>query len=290
MKRINGMVLAVAALALVPASGCIIIAGVDGWDCDSRVWVEGDEQRITLDARSLEGVKVKSHNGSVAFTGTPGASSEAYVVYRVRAGSRSQGDAHEALDAVEVFVEQDEDKIAHVGWRWRCPKRRHWSATVNFDIHAPEHCKVNIQTYNGGVTGTSLAGDARLETHNGSVQVQAARGRLVAKTHNGPITVFYSGADLHLETHNGGIKADLRDCGEVNGRMITHNGGVSVTVGDGASAMVRASTHNGGITCKVPLVESTIERRQLQGRIGGGAGSLKIITHNGSVRIDRREG
>jgi len=287
MKRYYGLVLAVAATALVPSSGCVVFVGVDGWDCDTRVWVDGDQERVPLDGDGLSSAKVKTHNGAVKVSGQTAGAGEAYVMYRKRAGALTVGGAHDALEAIDVFVEQGADGAANIGWRWAFPKHSDWSASVSFDVYVPEQCDVTARTHNGPVTVTSLTGDVDLQTHNGEIKVDTNGGRLAAQTHNGSITASYGGNDLSLQTHNGRIEADLSRCSAVDGKLITHNGGVTVTVGESASAVIDASTHNGGITCRVPMVEGTIENRKLHGRIGEGEGSLSIRTHNGGVRIER---
>ena len=288
MKRQFSISMVLAALALFPLSGCIIIADFDPWDSDCKVWIDGNEERVSLEADGLNSVDVKTHSGAVTFTGAT--NDDTFVTYRVRAGARSSEDAQRALDAVEVFVDRGNDGVARLGWRWNQMKRSSWSASVSFKVNAPSDCDLEVETHNGPVTVTSLRGDADLETHNGAITVETTGHRLSAQTHNGSITASFAGRDVTLETHNGRIAADLSGCGTVDGHIVTHNGGVNVTLGDGASTMVRASTYNGGITCLAPIQDSQIERRRLTGRIGSGEGSLTINTHNGGVRIDKKQG
>lgn len=288
MKRCCGMILGLASLSLLGATGCIIIAGFDGWDrCGTCVWVEGPEERVTFDASGLERVNVRTHNGRVTVVGSAG--DDAYVVYKARAGGCSLEEAREAMEALEVFVERRADGEEQIGWRWREPKRRSWSASVNFEIHVPASLDVRARTHNGRVEVAAIEGDVDIETHNGPIEVESRGARLVAQTHNGRIEARFSGRDLSLETHNGRIVADLSECGPIDGRITTHNGSVKVTLGPEASAMVQASTHNGGISCRIPLSEGEMKRHRLRGRIGEGEGALTIQTHNGSVRIAGQE-
>lgn len=276
-------------LAMLPMSGCIIVASIDGWgDGGACIWVDGEEERVSLDTAGLRGLDVQTHNGAVSVEGS--SAGDSYVVYRARAGARTLDGAREALDAVEVFLKRDANGVERIGWRWNVPKRRSWSASVSFDIRAPEGCDVKVRTHNGRVTATSVVGIVDVETHNGSVTIQSTGDSLRAQTHNGKIDATFAGREVKLGTHNGRIVADVSGCGALDGRIVTHNGSVRVTLGAETSMVVRASTHNGGIKCAVPLEESTIERRTLRGRIGGGDGALTISTHNGGIRIERGDG
>jgi len=276
---------------LLPASGCIIIADLNPWNGGrARVWVDGETQRISLDASRLSGVDVRAHNGAVRVEGTSVDDAEAFVEYRIRAGAYTLDGARAALDAVDVFVDGDAEGMAHVGWRWREPRHRSWAVSVSFDVHAPQGCDVKVRTHNGRITTTSLAGDVNLVSHNGSVTVQSTGDRLRAETHNGRIDATFAGRDITLGTHNGRIEANVSGCSVLDGRIATHNGGVRVTVGAQASTVVQAATHRGKINCTVPLEESTVGSHKLLGRIGDGDGSLKISTFNGGIRIENRDG
>ncbi len=277
--------------ALLPASGCIIIADLDPWNggC-ARVWVDGETQRISLDGSHLSGVDIRTHNGAVNVEGASAGDTESFVDYRIRTGAFTLDGAREALDAVEVFVDNDAEGIAHIGWRWRVLRHRSWHASVRFDVHAPQRCDVKVRSHNGHITTTSLSGRVDVVTHNGSVSVQTTGDQLRALTHNGKIDATFAGRDITLVTHNGRIAADVTGCRGLDGRIVTHNGRIRVTMGAQASTVVQAATNHGTISCAVPLEESTVNRHALHGRVGDGDGSLTISSYNGGIQIENMDG
>lgn len=278
--------LLVGVLALV-STGCIVV-GVGGWSLSigTSVWTDTQTERIDLDTSTLSAMEVRSHNGGIHFEGLDSRSAEAYIIATKKAGGITPGDAEDAMDAIEVFVESDGNGLQRVGWRWNQLKHLFWSASVSFDIRAPGNIDFDGQTHNGGVELEGLEGNLRLITHNGSISSQSSGGKLYAETHNGRIVSTYEGSDVTLLTHNGRVVADLSKCGEINGKIVTHNGGVELTLGENVSADLRCRTHNGSIRCKVPIQNSEISRSYLTATLGSGQGKLSVTTHNGSVRIE----
>lgn len=270
--------------AILPAlacNGCIIV-GIS-WGGPSH-WTESQTQRLELDTANLSALEVRTHNGSIAFSGQ---SDAAYVEVTTKAGGCSVEDAENALDAIDVYVEPAGAGVQRVGWRWSGLKAPTWRARVSFDIHGPGDIDLKANTHNGPIKVGGVAGDVNVVTHNGRINVESSAGKLYAQTHNGGISAVYAGDEVTLATHNGQIVADLTGCRAVDGSITTHNGSVEVAVGDSTSAKLTCRAHNGGIRCSVPLVESEIKRRRLTGTIGTGEGRLSLTTHNGSVRIKK---
>ena len=278
--------LLVGALAIVN-TGCIVV-GVGGWSWSigASVWTDTQTERIDLDTSNLSAMEVRSHNGGIHFEGQDRRSTESYIIATKKAGGLTPGDAEDAMDAIDVYVESAGNGLQRVGWRWNQPRHITWRTSVSFDIKAPGQIDFDGKTHNGGIELEGLEGNLRLVTHNGSISSQSSGGKLYAETHNGRIVSTYDGSDVTLFTHNGRVVVDLSKCGEINGKIETHNGGVELTLGENASADLRCRTHNGSIRCKVPLHDSDISRSYLTGTLGSGLGKLSVTTHNGSVRIE----
>ncbi len=290
-----------AALLPISSSGCIMRVFTG-----HKVWTEPVTEQRSFDATATETLKIKTHNGSVRFTGQP--SGEATVTITKKAGGSSMEDAENALAAIEVFIEPAGDSSQRIGWRWDGIRRMTWGAMVSFDISAPARLRIDAETHNGSVRIGGAESDISAVTHNGSLDVGTSGGEVFAKTHNGPVEVDAAGAKLHAETHNGRvvatyagdevtlishngrIVAKLDGCASLDGRILTHNGVVEVTVGEQTSANLNCSTHNGRIHCDVPIQGGKKTRRHLSGTIGSGGGDLDITTHNGAVRIKRNDG
>jgi len=257
-----------------------------GW---RTVWTEEQVETTQLGAAGLDLVHVRTHNGRVAYTGSPD-QPQLTVTITKKGGGSCAATAEAALAAIDVFVEPQGNGVAKLGWRWRGIKSHRWRGQVSFDIEGPAAISVDGGTHNGALDVRGVEGDVAVETHNGAVVVDTRGGRLEAQTHNGRITADYEGNEVNLRTHNGALVADLSRCGAVAGSMISHNGDIRVSVGDRTSAELMCRTYNGGITVHAPLSTQSYSRRKLTGVLGDGGGSLAVMTHNGGIRIKKAEG
>jgi hypothetical protein len=262
-------------------TGCLI----GGW---TTAWTKPRTEQLQFSAASLSALEARTHNGSIHFMDRPG--TEANVTVTKKGGGRSLAAAEEALQAVEVFAEDAADGVKRLGWRWKEPKHRGWSAEVDFKIEAPGRLALTAETHNGSVTVDNAQADVIVTTHNGSVQAKARGDKLWAETHNGRIEATYAGGDIKLLTHNGRIVASLDGCEKVQGSITTHNGGVDVGLGETTAAELEARTQNGAINCDVPLNAARASHGTFSGTIGQGGGKLDVTTHNGSIRIKQVAG
>jgi DUF4097 and DUF4098 domain-containing protein YvlB len=279
--------LLVGLLPFLGSSG--VLAGAGG-SCGPTIWVEGPSETLQIDTANLRALEASTHNGMITFEDQPTGTSEGYVIVTKKGGGKTQAEAEEALEAIDVFVQAKGNGIQSIGWKWKGVKGPNWAALVALEIHAPGNLRFDGETHNGAMEIKGVAGDVRLVTHNGQVTVDSSDGKLRAETHNGGVTATYAGKDFKLTTHNGTVVADLSGCGVLDGTIETHNGSVKVVVGEDTSGSLRCDTHNGSIKCDVPLGSRKVSKGKLTGKIGSGEGSLDVTTHNGSIRISKTEG
>lgn len=117
------------------ASGCIVVLA-GGHGSGARAWTEESKERIELNAEDISSIEVVTHNGRIAFTGQ--SSGElAHVSVTKKGGGRTSDDAQAALDAIDVFVEEEADGVHRMGWRWHGIKKQSWRAVVSFDVVGP---------------------------------------------------------------------------------------------------------------------------------------------------------
>lgn len=270
-------------LLSLASSGCIVvIADVDDWEGHSRSKATTSEER-TFETSGVTGVDVETHNGSVRYDGQSGDGAGQVTITKVARGS-TQEQADAAMNAIEVFVEPKGDTV-QLGWRWKTLKKRNWSADVSFDIKAPGHMNLDVETHNGEINVAGVTGDVDIETHNGEINVNTGGKALEAESHNGEINAVFAGTSVELSSHNGEVTADLSRCAAVTGSVTSHNGAVQISVGAGTSASLEARSNNGGIDCEAPLTDMKKSKRSLDGKLGSGGGKLEIETHNGAIAI-----
>ncbi len=131
----------------------------------------------------------------------------------------------------------------------------------------------------------------RIETLNGAIQITNAHGRVTAKSLNGRITARGLRHEVELNTVNGGISAEFDTIADKQDvRLETDNGSIEVRLPADTSAEIDASAVNGSISNDFGLT-STEENwvgRELTGRLGSGAGRVRLKTINGSIEIRKR--
>lgn len=247
------------------------------------VWLQRQDR---LESAVEDAVRVAGFtaNGHQSVQGDADHGGKVVVQAQVRAGGADQADAQAALDAVLVHARRKGDAI-DVGWTWKTEHAKSWGASVDFDIRMPPTLQADFTTHNGAVTVRGLSGGCRLETHNGKVSAETSGPELRASSHNGALDVTTSAAEVALETHNGAITAKLIADGEVGGEISTHNGGIVVILGEAAATALDCSTSNGAIHCDRDLQQSRVKPDRLAGSINGGIKTLKIESHNGSIKV-----
>jgi hypothetical protein len=146
-----------------------------------------------------------------------------------------------------------------------------FDVTTNFTVKLPPGLRLLGRTVNGGITATSLAGDADLATVNGSVKGSAA-GQVRAKSVNGSVTASMGRTDWSGELE-----------------VATVNGSVTVELPASAATEVKGSTVNGNIESDFGLeVKGKWGPRKASGTIGGGGRQLDLKTVNGSIQLRKR--
>ena len=131
--------------------------------------------------------------------------------------------------------------------------------------------------------------NAELNTHNGGINLSHVAGKLNAETHNGGISVADVGGDVHLLTVNGGLDIALAgthwDGSALSAR--TTNGGINVKAPARYSAHLITETVHGGTSIDFPItVQGTLGRR-VDTNLGQGGATLELITVNGGVSVEK---
>lgn len=267
------------------------------------VWTDPVTEELKIDAKGVNSLQLETHNGAIDCKGRPNDEPTALVKVIKKGGGLTAAEAKEALDAIEVSVDQTAGGVKRVAWKWKIERKPSWGAEVAYSVQAPATLAIDAQTHNGRIgvqtfsakvdatthNGAIEVGDVRgevaLVSTNGKIKVQASGSRLRAETHNGEIEAAYDGGEVSLLTHNGGVQADLSKCKSLGGEITSHNGRITLTVGPGLSADLDCSTANGSVSCDAPYQVQHAGRGHLTGKIGQGGSKLAVITHNGDIRI-----
>jgi hypothetical protein len=160
------------------------------------------------------------------------------------------------------------------------------SVAVDLDIRIPESVALDsVETRNGAVTATGVAGDASLQTTNGRVTAEDVDGFLILRSTNGDVEARdVTGLD-DVRTTNGSVDVELsslrRDL-----VVRTSNGDIDLAVPPELGAVVNLRTSNGtvGVRDLEPQITDR-SRTALRAILGDGSGRIVAETSNGSVRL-----
>jgi hypothetical protein len=219
---------------------------------------------LTADGRlSLDNV-----NGKIEITPC---SSNAVVITGVKRGTDRN-----RLEAVRTDIDSEND---HVRVHTRIPRKNFgWKDNVKVDytVRVPEGARLDkINSVNGKIVISGIAGDITASTVNGTVQVNDARKNLKLSTVNGTIAAGIK------ETRTGQSIA-----------LDTVNGKISVTLPVEPNVRAEGETLNGSISSDYP--EFVVKKefpvgKHLNGSVGNGGCNLKLNTVNGAVVIKKAE-
>jgi hypothetical protein len=240
-----------------------VLAG-DGW-CNQR---DGDrayacEVRETTWRGAGPLAVDATPNGGIEVTA--GAGDEVRLQAKVSASADDESEARELVSAVRL---QTGGTIAAQGPR--TGEHSWWS--VSYRLTVPARTDLDLRSYNGGITLTGVRGRTEFTTTNGGVHVSDAGGSVHGRTTNGGVKVALSG------TRWDGEGLDVT----------TTNGGVVLEVPADFNAHLEAGTVNGGIHIDFPVrVQGRLDR-QLSTDLGSGGPTIRAVTTNGGVRVNRR--
>lgn len=229
----------------------------------------------TYDLGAGGSIAVANVNGSVQVEAWDRDEVRVEAVKKVKSGSRSK--AEDVMGKVEVAVEQ---RGSHLEIDTKVPRNGDsgfldWlvgndsSAQVTYQIHVPRSTDVEVDTVNGKVRITGVAGRVEANTTNGGIEMADLRGSVQAGTTNGGIDVELTevadGRDMRLSTTNGGISLRLPRDVRASVDADTTNGGIDI---DGLRADVRSRG-----------------RRHVDADLNGGGPEIRLTTTNGGIRI-----
>jgi hypothetical protein len=144
---------------------------------------------------------------------------------------------------------------------------------IDYALRVPASVTLNVSTVNGKIATRGIDGETAARTVNGTIDIE------MAGTH-----------PLEATTVNGRVRAKFLT-GFQGARFKTVNGGVEATLPQTASFKVDLSQVNGDFEASFPLsIHSNPGSRRVSGEINGGEHSLKIVTVNGDVELNRLGG
>jgi DUF4097 and DUF4098 domain-containing protein YvlB len=224
--------------------------------CETRELTLPVTKSLSIDGRQNGGVDVHGWDRN-----------EIRVVAMVQAQDESEAAARDLAKQVNVMTSGGD--VRADGPR-RESRRQSWS--VDYEIWVPRNTDLRMSANNGGLSVDGVDSRMDLETTNGGLNLTDVDGDVRGSTTNGGVTIQLAGDRWR------GPGLDVR----------TTNGGVHLIVPNNYSARLETGTVNGGMDINFPItVQGSIGRR-LTTQLGNGGATIRAVTTNGGVTIQRR--
>jgi DUF4097 and DUF4098 domain-containing protein YvlB len=253
--RLTALCIFMAALPLA-AQDKQLTCDHQGWGdrahyCEMREQSIPSAGRLEIDGRQNGGVSVKSWD-------------RADVLVRSQVTAQGETDADARASVAQVIIHAAGAQVSADG-----PSGKSW--TVSYEVFVPRQIDLDLKAHNGGIHIQGVRGNIQFNTQNGGVHLANVAGSVKGQTQNGGVHVELSGARWD------GQGLDVQ----------TQNGGVHLNVPANFAAHVESSTVNGGM--KSDFSEMVREKRQrdVSADINGGGPTIRVVTTNGGVTIQK---
>jgi hypothetical protein len=225
--------------------------------CEVRTFTVTAAGTMSVDAEPNGGIEV---GGS--------ARGDILVQAKVSAQAETQARAQQIASSVQVTAAPDKvfaDGPSGLG------RREGWS--VSYRLSVPTVCSLALKTTNGGISIRDVDGQIEFKTVNGGVKLSNLAGDVKGRTSNGGVDVDLDGPGWRGE----GLDVE------------TSNGGVHLRIPEHYSAHLDTGTVNGGLNIDFPVTVQGRLDRQLSANLGSGGAPIRVRTHNGGVRVTKKD-
>ena len=237
-------------------------------------------------ASQMQKVEVKTRNGSIESDVRDDDS--IHVVYDKWATGSDDQDAADNLKDIEVRVKEDNDS-GILSIDVDMPNRSGTTYGCDVTLSLPASLFLELDSSNGAITVRDSQNGLECSTSNGAITIENTTGKAELETSNGKITVGNHQGALDGVTSNGEIEADvmLPEGGDCS--LKSSNGKITLSLPDETSAMIEASTSNGKIEVDdLDITIISMNDKEFEGKMGDGAGNIKLETSNGAILITGR--
>jgi hypothetical protein len=226
----------------------------------------------------------------------PGSDDKVHVYGRVKASWGGSEDRVKEIAANPPI--QQTGSILRVG---QDHENMH-NISIDYEITAPAKTMLDANSGSGDVEDQGVGLNARLNTGSGNIHASGLRESFTVETGSGDIYAEQIGSgdvkahtgsgSIELKNVSGGLKAqtgsgDIKLTGQPKSdwRIGTGSGGVEIWA-DKSAFTLDASTGSGDIkTDHEMLVQGSVEKHHINGKINGGGPTVRVETGSGDIRI-----
>jgi len=164
--------------------------------------------------------------------------------------------------------------------------------------------EADIKTVSGHLTLEKLTGALKVQTVSGAMNLKQCIGKWQLKSVSGDITIgearlagtinSNSGklrlngllqGQLQFHSMSGDFSGDLTVGADSGLEATTTSGRLDLHLQEGSDVQVTGVTLAGSVTCSANLDGKEVEKNQMKGRMGSGAGQVSLRSTSGSIEI-----
>jgi len=261
---IQQLLLVILATQLFSLSGC--------YHCATSLRKTMTEARVEKEAHAafVPGSKIVVHDNDGAIRITAAEGTDCHVTGTVFVHAPTKREAREIAEQVRIVAEPNEGTLVIRVKKPPMPQE-HRFVSVDLDVLIPPRAQVDCDTSFGRITLTGIEGDVKATTQFGRIVGRdIASGHLVARSQKGSIDIACA------EVCPPEMVADVStQWGKVCFRTPPEYRGTLDLDSDLGAVKLRTAAD----------IRGTITRGKVSGRIGSGAGSLRLFTNLGSVTL-----
>ena len=234
---------------------------------------ETQTERITRTVRigATGALQISNISGDIVIT--RGSGSEVTIEALKTTRGRTEAEAREALQLLQVEIVERNDRIEvraryPQGDERRRRATRSFSGSVAFNITAPERVRISVNSISGDISVKDIKGDLALETISGDVSIASAGRVSKASTASGDVEIVDTTIEgtMDASTISGtmqlrNVKARRLDVGSVSGDVVLQ---------DVQCERIDAQSISGNVQLSGPLVRG---------------GRYDLGSHSGDVRV-----
>lgn len=147
---------------------------------------------------------------------------------------------------------------------------------------------ISGKTSGGSITVKECGGKVDVNTSGGSINLGKVTGPLNAHTSGGSVTIDEVMGDVNASTSGGSIRATISRQPTSNCELSTSGGSIHLNLSKDLNLNLVAKAGGGDVETDVPiLVQGTISKSSLQGKMNAGGPELYVHSSGGGVHIKK---
>jgi lia operon protein LiaG len=266
LRVVSGVIDGVQTLRVIYPADDILATGIEG---NTNTTIDVNEDGTFGRGRGRYGNQVRIHTSDRG--GRDSFEASADLVVRVPVGVALQG--HMVVGLADVRGTRSDLELSNV---------------AGDVVITGASGAFRVSTASGNVDVSQTSADVEVNTASGDVVLTALRAnRVKVDVASGDVRLRdVATGDLNISTASGDVDATMD--GEVtHADLSTASGTVTVALGPRVNATIDVGTASGDIDVDFPLQVRSDHRNHVRGRIGSGAGDIRIGAASGDVRVTR---